>query len=479
MPASWSTCATPSTIGRKYSSSRRGNSKSTSPLFSLYKGRAARRRTKPYSLITCSTRERVGHETSARPFKTFETVGTETPAICAICAIVMRSSVLCLFAIASIASLFLEIFDLFRHLYDNMRVGHAIYKQLQLHIQIGAPGVAFDEATARAYFVAHQHVEDFVSLQGFFDRYLQDSALGRVHRGFPERFGVHFTQTFVATNLWFLAVMLLSIFLDQRVALLFCVDEACLLVAHLNVVERRLRNIEMALLDQQRHMAEEEGQQQGANVGTIDVGIAHNHDASVAQTGYVELLTDTGADGRDNILDLGIFEHLINAGTFDIQNFTTQRENCLEMPVASLFCASTCRVTFYEVEFAAVGTAFAAIGQLAGQRGVQSVLALHQFTRGTRSFARTRREQAFLDNRIRLTRRLFQVASEHIGSDGFHDGPHFGIVQFRLGLRLKLWIGNLDAHHSSQALTHVIAGQIAVLLFENIVFTRVVVQRAG
>ncbi len=62
-----------------------------------------------------------------------------------------------------------------------------------------------------------------------------------------------------------------------------------------------------AALDQFGHLAVEEGEQQGADVGAVHVRVGHDDDAVVAQLRHVEVvaasgaarLADAGAQGRD------------------------------------------------------------------------------------------------------------------------------------------------------------------------------------
>ena len=48
-------------------------------------------------------------------------------------------------------------------------------------------------------------------------------------------------------------------------------------------VQRRLGNVDVAAFDQLGHLAVEEGQEQGADVRAVHVGIGHDDDAVVAQ----------------------------------------------------------------------------------------------------------------------------------------------------------------------------------------------------
>lgn len=60
------------------------------------------------------------------------------------------------------------------------------------------------------------------------------------------------------------------------------VFEVTLLLAVFGFVERRLGDVNVAALDQFGHLAVEEGQEQGADVRTVHVGIGHDDDAVVA-----------------------------------------------------------------------------------------------------------------------------------------------------------------------------------------------------
>ena len=62
--------------------------------------------------------------------------------------------------------------------------------------------------------------------------------------------------------------------------------EVLLALAH--AIERRLRDVEVALLDDLRHLAEEERQQQRADVRAVDVGVGHQDDLVVAELADVE-----------------------------------------------------------------------------------------------------------------------------------------------------------------------------------------------
>ena len=60
------------------------------------------------------------------------------------------------------------------------------------------------------------------------------------------------------------------------------VFEIALLFAVFGFVQRRLGDVDVAAFDQLGHLAVEEGQEQGADVRTVHIGIGHDDDAVVA-----------------------------------------------------------------------------------------------------------------------------------------------------------------------------------------------------
>ena len=74
---------------------------------------------------------------------------------------------------------------------------------------------------------------------------------------------------------------------EDAVQLLVVVDVLLPLLA-LDLIEGRLGDVDVAALDEPLHLAVEEGEQQRADVGAVDVGVGHDDDAVVAQLRNVE-----------------------------------------------------------------------------------------------------------------------------------------------------------------------------------------------
>ena len=70
---------------------------------------------------------------------------------------------------------------------------------------------------------------------------------------------------------------------DQVVFQSALVFQVLLRFAAGDLVEWRLRDVEVAALNHRRHLAEEERQQQRADMRTVDVGVGHQDDLVIAQ----------------------------------------------------------------------------------------------------------------------------------------------------------------------------------------------------
>lgn len=81
----------------------------------------------------------------------------------------------------------------------------------------------FDELASRGNLVAHQHREYAVGFGSVVDGYFAQNPGVWVHRGFPQLMGVHFTETFVALDVYALAHFgrdLVTLLLRPAIALL-------------------------------------------------------------------------------------------------------------------------------------------------------------------------------------------------------------------------------------------------------------------
>src|SRR5690606_34160340 len=258
------------------------------------------------------------------------------------------------------------------------------------------------------------------------------------------------------------------------------VFQVAFVAADLDLVQGGLGDVDVAALDQRRHLAVEQGQQQGADVGAVHVRVGHDDDAVVAQFVDVEIRTDAGAQGGDQGSDLFAGQQAVKARLFDVQDLAAQRQDGLEFTVAALFGRAAGRVALDNVEFAQGGVFFLAVGQLAGQAGtLQDALAAGHFAGFAGGLAGTGGLDDLGAQGTGIVG-VFEQPGLQGAADGFFDsGADLAGDELVLGLAAELGFGDLDRQHAGQALAHVVAGGVHLGLFGQLVVGDVCVQHPG
>ena len=124
--------------------------------------------------------------------------------------------------------------------------------------------------------------------------------------------------------------------LEQVLVQRGAVFQVQLFLAVLDFVQRWLGDVDVATLDQLRHLAVEEGQQQGTDVGTVHVRVGHDDDAVVTCLISIEVFADVGADGGDQRADGVAGKRAMEAGALDVEDLAAQRQDRLRLTVARL-----------------------------------------------------------------------------------------------------------------------------------------------
>ncbi len=234
--------------------------------------------------------------------------------------------------------------------------------------------------------------------------------------------------------------------LDHDVDVLALVLDVLLELALLDAEERRLRDVDVAALDELGHVAEEEGEQQGADVRAVDVGVGHEDELAVAQLGGVEVvLADAAAERRDHGADFLVAEHLVVAGLFDVEDLALERQDGLELAVAALLGGAAGGFTLDQVELAAVGLALGAVGELAGQAAaVERALAAGEVAGFAGGFAGACGVDGLVDDLLGDLRVAVEEGAEPLVDEGLHGAGDVG-VELALGLAFELGLRELDA----------------------------------
>src|SRR5205085_8264323 len=137
----------------------------------------------------------------------------------------------------------------------------------------------------------------------------------------------------------------------------------------------------------------------------------------------------------EDISDLLVFEHLVQARLLYVQNFSFKRKDRLEATVSPLLGGATGRITLDQIYFAMLRIVDRAIGQLAGKRGIfERILAANNIASFAGRLASFRGTQYFIDNSFAYRRILFEKLRELLVHDRLDDALDFGIAKFRLRL---------------------------------------------
>src|SRR5471032_1665975 len=247
------------------------------------------------------------------------------------------------------------------------------------------------------------------------------------------------------------------------------VFDVLLLLAFLHLVQRRLGDVDVATLDQLRQLTEEEGQQQGTDVRTVDVSIGHDDDVVVAQLLDVVLVAaDTATQRGDQRAHFLGRDHLVETGFFHVEDLALQRQDRLGATVTTLLGGTASRVTFHQVQFGKGRVFFLAVRQFARQAGdIQRTFTTGHLTGFTRRFTGTGGVDHLADHQLGFVRVFQQEVREVLAHFLFDCGLHFGRDQLVLGLGAELRIRHLDRNDRGQAFTGIVTGSGDLVLLRQ------------
>ena len=273
---------------------------------------------------------------------------------------------------------------------------------------------------------------------------------------------------------------LLELAREQEVLELGVGLDVQLAAALLGLVQRRLGQVHVALVDQVGQLAEQEGQDQRADVRAVDVGVAHDDDLVVPQLLEVELLADAGADRRDQRLDLVVGEDLVDAVLLGVDDLAAQGQDRLDVAVAALLGRAAGRVALDHEQLGQGRVPHRAVGELARQvRVLERGLAPREIPRLARCLPSPCGLHALVDDQARLRRILLEKFSEPTVHGRLHEALDRRVAELGLRLPLELRVGELDRDDRGQALADVIALEVVLLLLQQPLLARIGVQRAG
>ena len=256
--------------------------------------------------------------------------------------------------------------------------------------------------------------------------------------------------------------------------------EVPVVAADPQLVERRLGDVHVALLDQLLHMPEEEREDERANVGPVDVGVAGDDDLVVAGPGDVELLADARADRGDHGLDLVVGEHLVDAGLLDVVDLAAEREDGLEAAIAGLDGRAAGAVALDQVDLGRARVVERAVGELARQPpAAERGLAPDQVTRLAGGLAGPAGGDQLVHDLLGLGGVLLEVLAEPGVARRLDQAADPRVPELGLRLALELRVAQLDRYDRGQPLADVVARERLLLVLQKALVAGVVVERAG
>ena len=182
-------------------------------------------------------------------------------------------------------------------------------------------------------------------------------------------------------------------------------------------IQRRLSDVHVAVPDELGHLAVEEGQEQRADVGSVDIGVGHDDDLVVAEIldleGPLALPgSDSGADGGDHRPDFVVLQHLVETSLLDVDEFTADRKDGLELSIAPLLGRATCRVALNDVQLGVGRIPVGTVCQLAGESAAGEGRLANRLACLARRLAGTGRIQGFLDDLLGHHRIVIEVVHQ-------------------------------------------------------------------
>ncbi len=212
----------------------------------------------------------------------------------------------------------------------------------------------------------------------------------------------------------------------------------------------------------------------------VDVGVGQQDDLVVTNLGHVEVGLDAGADRRDQRLDLGVLQDFVRAGLLDVQDLAANRQDRLDARVARVLGRSPGRVAFDDEELALARLVRRAVDELARQAGaVEGALSTREVARLTRRLTRARGLHRLGDDLAALFGVLFEPVGELLVGRALHQRTDRDVAELALGLTFELGFGQAHRHDGRQSLADVLAGQVLVLLLQQVALARVAVDHVG
>ena len=133
-------------------------------------------------------------------------------------------------------------------------------------------------------------------------------------------------------------------------------------------------------------------------------------------------------------------------------------------------------VTLYDEEFAFFGISRGTVGELRREiKTFESTFPNDVIASGAGSFSSTGGESSFANDFLSDSWVFFKIVTEVFGHDFIDIATHLWVTEFVLGLAFELWIWEFNQDNSGETFFDIITGKVVFLLFEESIFTGVIV----
>ena len=240
---------------------------------------------------------------------------------------------------------------------------------------------------------------------------------------------------------------LLELVAEQDLLELGLLLDVALGAAVLDLVERRLGDVDVAGLDELRHLAEQQRQHERPDVRAVHVGVGHDDDLVVARVLDVELVAHAGAERGDERLDLVVLQDLVDPALLDVEDLAAQRQDGLGRAVAPLRRRAAGGVALDDEDLGERRVLDLAVARACPAARCSPARDLRRVrSRALRAAARAwDAETALRMIALAVLRVLLEELVELRVDDRAHEALHAGVAELRLRLALELRVGELRA----------------------------------
>ena len=217
-----------------------------------------------------------------------------------------------------------------------------------------------------------------------------------------------------------------------------------------------------------------------ADVGAVHVGVGEQHHLVIASLLNIEFLTDAGADGRDQRLDLGVLQRLGQPRLFNVDDLAPDREDRLGLAVTTLFGRPGGAIALDDEQLTHGCVARRTIGELARQTGrLEHALAPGQLPCLSSRQPGAGGHETLVGNGPAFAAVPLQPFGKETIERLFHIPANLGVTQLGLGLAFELGRPDFDRNHGGQPFPGVLAGEVLVLFLEQSLGPGEIVDRPG